>query len=78
MATLPLTTIHPKVSAATLGSSISAIAVWVAETAYHKDIPTSVAVAITTVVAAVAGYLAPGLVSDGTGADANGAMPPQG
>ena len=47
-----------KVTAATLTGAIATIAVWVLHLA-KVDIPPEVAAAITTVVAAVAGYMAP-------------------
>jgi hypothetical protein len=47
-----------KVTAATLAGAIATILVWVLHLA-GVDVPSEVAAAITTVLAAIAGYLAP-------------------
>ena len=47
-----------KVTAATLAGAIVTIVIWILRLA-HVDVPPEVAAAITTILAAVAGYLAP-------------------
>ncbi|HEY7483139.1 MAG TPA: hypothetical protein VH912_01635 [Streptosporangiaceae bacterium] len=48
-----------KVTAATLAAAVTTIVIWILRTFAHIDIPAEVAVAISTVVVAVAGYMAP-------------------
>jgi hypothetical protein len=47
-----------KITAATLAGAIVTIVIWILRLA-HVDVPPEVAAAITTILAAVAGYLAP-------------------
>lgn len=51
--------IHPKVASATLAGSVTAIVIYCLQTYANTDIPPTVAAAITTVFAALLGYLAP-------------------
>ena len=51
-----MSTVHPKVAAATLAAAISVIVVWGVSLA-GVTVPPEVASAFTTILAAVAGYL---------------------
>lgn len=52
-------TIHPKVASATLAGSLTAIVIYCLQRYANTDIPPTVAAAITTIFAAVLGWLAP-------------------
>lgn len=48
-----------KVTVATLAAAVVTIVVWILRTFAHVDIPAEVAVAMSTVAVAIAGYFAP-------------------
>jgi len=48
-----------KVTAATVAAAVTIVVVWLLRTFAHVDVPAEVALAISTVAIAAAGYLAP-------------------